>query len=132
MNGTVYSSPPVSAGDTFQDQPRIVANPIQVNFRSTKVDEGKLKRKYLNRPWSTLAVNALIFSVRSKPRITNPRIRGFYFILNGTAQDEAEPKLVRSLAGSMVPGRMDSFSALSKLLGSRACAKHHSRIYSRQ
>ena len=60
MNGTVYSSPPVSAGDTFQDQPRIVANPIQVNFRSTKVDAGKLKREYLNRPWSTLAVKVLI------------------------------------------------------------------------
>jgi hypothetical protein len=32
----------------------------RVNFRSTKVDAGKLIRKYLNRPWSTLAVNVLI------------------------------------------------------------------------
>jgi hypothetical protein len=31
----------------------------RVNFRSTKVDTGNLKRKYLNRPWSTLAVNVL-------------------------------------------------------------------------
>jgi hypothetical protein len=31
----------------------------RVNFRSTKVDAGKLKCKYLNRPWSTLAVNVL-------------------------------------------------------------------------
>jgi hypothetical protein len=31
----------------------------RVNFRSTKVDAGKLKRKYLNRPWSTLAVKVL-------------------------------------------------------------------------
>jgi hypothetical protein len=30
-----------------------------VNFRSTKADAGNLKRKYLNRPWSTLAVNVL-------------------------------------------------------------------------
>jgi hypothetical protein len=51
-------------------KPRIVAKPIQVNCRSTKFDAGKLKLKYLNRPWSTLAVNVLIFSVRSKPRIT--------------------------------------------------------------
>jgi hypothetical protein len=33
-----------------------------VNFRPTKVNAGKLKRKYLNRPRSTLAVNALIRS----------------------------------------------------------------------
>jgi hypothetical protein len=51
-------------------KPRIVANHIQVNFRLTKVDAGKLKCKYLNRPWSNLAVNVLIFSVRSKQRIT--------------------------------------------------------------
>jgi hypothetical protein len=31
----------------------------RVNFRATKVDAGKLKRKYLNRPWSTLAVKVL-------------------------------------------------------------------------
>jgi hypothetical protein len=31
----------------------------RVNFRSTKVDAGNLKRKYLNRPRSTLAVNVL-------------------------------------------------------------------------
>jgi hypothetical protein len=31
----------------------------RLNFRSTKVDAGNLKRKYLNRPWSTLAVNVL-------------------------------------------------------------------------
>jgi hypothetical protein len=30
-----------------------------VNFRATKVNAGKLKYKYLNRPWSTLAVNVL-------------------------------------------------------------------------
>jgi hypothetical protein len=29
------------------------------NFESTKVDSGKLKRKYLNRPRSTLAVKVL-------------------------------------------------------------------------
>ena len=32
----------------------------KVNFRSTKVDAGNLKRKYLNRRWQTLAVNVLI------------------------------------------------------------------------
>jgi hypothetical protein len=31
----------------------------RANFRSTKVDAGKLKRKYLNRPWSTLEVKVL-------------------------------------------------------------------------
>jgi hypothetical protein len=31
----------------------------KVNFRSTKVDAGKLKHKYFNRPWSTLAVKVL-------------------------------------------------------------------------
>ena len=31
----------------------------RVNFRSTEVDASKLKRKYLNRPWSTLAVKVL-------------------------------------------------------------------------
>jgi hypothetical protein len=31
----------------------------RVNFSTTKVDAGKLKRKYLNRPWSALAVNVL-------------------------------------------------------------------------
>jgi hypothetical protein len=31
----------------------------RVNFRSTKVDAAKLKRKYLNRPWSTLAVKVV-------------------------------------------------------------------------
>jgi hypothetical protein len=31
----------------------------RANFRSTKVDAGNLKRKYLNRPRSTLAVNVL-------------------------------------------------------------------------
>ena len=36
----------------------------RVNFRSTKVDTGKLKCKYLNRPWSTLAVNVLIFPLK--------------------------------------------------------------------
>jgi hypothetical protein len=35
----------------------------RVNFRSTKVDAGKLKRKYLNRPWSTLAVKVLKLNV---------------------------------------------------------------------
>jgi hypothetical protein len=62
-------------------KPRIVANPIyiyiyiykRVNLRSTEVDADKLKRKYLNRPWSTLAVNVLIFSGRGKPWIW-----GFY------------------------------------------------------
>jgi hypothetical protein len=66
----IYSSPPVSAGDTFQDLLWIVVDPIQVNFRSTKVDAGKLKHKYLNQPWSTLAVNVLIYLVRSTPQIT--------------------------------------------------------------
>jgi hypothetical protein len=33
----------------------------RVNFRSTKVDAGNLKRTYLNQPWSTLAVNVLIY-----------------------------------------------------------------------
>jgi hypothetical protein len=32
----------------------------RVNFRSTKVDAGNLKCKYLNRPRSTLAVNVLM------------------------------------------------------------------------
>jgi hypothetical protein len=32
----------------------------RVNFSSTKVDAGRFKRKYLNRPWSTLALNVLI------------------------------------------------------------------------
>jgi hypothetical protein len=32
----------------------------RVNFRSTKANAGKLKRKYLNRPRPTLAVNVLI------------------------------------------------------------------------
>jgi hypothetical protein len=31
----------------------------RVNFRSTKVDAGKLKRKYLNRPWLALVVKVL-------------------------------------------------------------------------
>jgi hypothetical protein len=31
----------------------------RVNFRSTKVDAGKLKFKYLHQPWSTLAVKVL-------------------------------------------------------------------------
>jgi hypothetical protein len=31
----------------------------RVNFRSTEVDAGKLKRKYLKQPWSTLAVKVL-------------------------------------------------------------------------
>jgi hypothetical protein len=31
----------------------------RVNFRSTKVDAGKLKRRYLDQPWSTLAVKVL-------------------------------------------------------------------------
>jgi hypothetical protein len=64
--------PRVTRSNTYRGcpKPRIVANPIKVNIRSTKVDAVKLKRKYLNRPWSTLAVNVLIFSVRSKPRIT--------------------------------------------------------------
>jgi hypothetical protein len=30
-----------------------------VNFRSTKVDAGNLKHKYLNQPMSTLAANVL-------------------------------------------------------------------------
>jgi hypothetical protein len=32
----------------------------RVNFRSSKVDSGKLNRKYLNRPRSTLAVKVLM------------------------------------------------------------------------
>jgi hypothetical protein len=41
----------------------------RVNFRSTKVDAGKLKRKYLNRPWSTLAVKVLRIRVSSEARV---------------------------------------------------------------
>jgi hypothetical protein len=33
----------------------------RVNFRSTKVDAGKLKRKYLNQPQWTLAVKVLTY-----------------------------------------------------------------------
>jgi hypothetical protein len=35
----------------------------RISFRSTKVDSGKLKRKYLNRPRSTLAVKVLTHGV---------------------------------------------------------------------
>jgi hypothetical protein len=38
----------------------------QSKFRSTKVDSGKLKRKYLNRPWSALAVKVLKYLVGMK------------------------------------------------------------------
>jgi hypothetical protein len=31
----------------------------RVKFRLTKVDAGKLKHKYLNRPWSPMAVKVL-------------------------------------------------------------------------
>jgi hypothetical protein len=41
----------------------------RVNFRSTKVDAGNLKRKYLNRPWSTLAVN--VFSKKNDRQVNS-------------------------------------------------------------
>jgi hypothetical protein len=86
INTVVPQYPRVIRSKTYRGCPKpwIVANPIQVNFRSTKVEAGKLKRKYLNRPWSTLAMNVLIFSVRSKPRITETADTGvllYYVIL---------------------------------------------------
>jgi hypothetical protein len=38
----------------------------RVNFRSTKVDAGKAKRNYLNRPWSTLAVNVFLTTLQTR------------------------------------------------------------------
>jgi hypothetical protein len=55
LSSTPLHSPPVSAGDKFQDLPRMPetadsSEPYiykrRVNFSSTKVDAGKLKRIY--------------------------------------------------------------------------------------
>jgi hypothetical protein len=50
-----------------------------VNFRLTEVDAGKLKHKYLNRPWSTLAVKVL--------RMSGPiRLFPLYVVIAGKEQ----------------------------------------------
>jgi hypothetical protein len=43
----------------------------KVNFRSTKVDAGNLKCKYLNQPWSTLAAKVLTL-----PLVANVQLKG--------------------------------------------------------
>jgi hypothetical protein len=53
------------------------------------------------------------------------------YILNGGAQDEAEPKPFPSLASLLVTGRMKCFiflSAVSDLLRSHAWAENHAAI----